>query len=351
MTKLVLVAFLSIVGLNLAIASDYLTKSTRPTEYYGTDLSTKEAKEAKKLTHHFDDLSKALEQKLPGNTDLKANLVAAKEMLSSSRLTLTMGWKKAYELFVSLENTVGGKCDLESYEILAKNYAAIHPDDDKSKSNSRAADVLSYYQLEHANECGQKYKEIYKKKIEVINKDQLEMLKSDFSGLKVVHFGYWTQPGRLMSLASIPRVDFNSDSLSHLAINIGIQAWIASPGGGVRKLNPIYHEESRLKAVNRYLIEPCESYRNQLNEALSPARFDAKTNVEILGDDWEFTDAIVYNRMCGNLLEKKEKISEILVEYLHEELPIIYGRFVKLVGREATSRDWLNEYTATLEMG
>lgn len=332
MAELLLVVFVAVVGLQLTIALEYLTKGTRPTRYYGTDLSIEEVKEAKKLTDHFDELSKALEEKLPGNADSNANLEAAKKMLSSIFLFLFVGRRKALKLFVSLENTVGGKCDLKSYKILAKNHEAMHLCEYLSgyDYNSRVADVLSHFRLKHAIECGPKYREMYKKKLARMNKDQLEMLKRDFSELNVGDFVESITPrihieNPIISLAS-NKIRFSSATnhigtikpLSRIALQIGIQVFDSEPKAetGVDSLMSV---ESRAAAANRYLFEPCESYRNQLNDVLSPARFDAKTDAEIIGDDWEFADAIVYNRICGKLLEGRKMYLEYLTGYIREE--------------------------------
>lgn len=50
MTKLVLVALLVVTTLSLARADRYLTENSRPTEYYGADLSLKQTEEAGKVS-------------------------------------------------------------------------------------------------------------------------------------------------------------------------------------------------------------------------------------------------------------------------------------------------------------
>lgn len=298
--KLALVALLGLASLNLARASEYLTENSRPTEYVGTDLSIEEEKIAENLVEYYEELDKALREKLPDNADPEANITAAKEILSKKSLSMRGLRKKAYKFFVFLETTVGGKCDLESYKILARNYEAIRGRDQHFAKRKRVEDVLRHYQLQHAKECGPRYRQMYKNLIGSMDTDDLERLTHFFSGLEISDFGHAMFGAETAlettSLASIPTIRWdNYNSAIH---KIGMKVKRYPDSKKLKKPSKKFHH---------YLLEPCKTYRNLLNAVLSPARFDAKTNADFIEDDWEFTDAMFYNRICGSLLDEKEK--------------------------------------------
>lgn len=328
--KLLLVVVAAVLSLELALAhKQYLTSFFDPIYYVGTDLSFVEIEQAGSLATQFWDLNVALVKKLPDNENPEANLAAVKRMLGF-RSSLcrpaclfdkqrSKERKKALQLFVSLEET-SGKCDLESFKILAKILESTN-----SRTGllirSRIARVLTHYRRKHAEECRPKYRQMYDERIRRMNKDGLERLKVAFSGLKLVETISVQPVWDGNAVVGIPTIRFTDPKTQSALRHI-----VGQVIGEARKSSHWKAMKSEpAMALDEFLFSPCKIYHELLNEVLTPARFDVlveKSDLDADDDDdgfryfkgdYEFSDAIVYNRMCRSLLEEQQILKELML--------------------------------------
>lgn len=343
--------------------------------YRGSDLSRKETRDALGLTSQFMELNRALHERAGQNGDAEQDFKAAERMLAEIE-TRPYSFRDALELFVPLKEA-SERCDLYSYKILAKNYEVLRPSL-RLERVDRLTSLLNIYRLKHAKKCRPKYRAMYNERIKSVDKAKLEKVKRAFSELTYVGI----QKSFLEdneTLASIPDVSLGGNKLPKETVADIARQVVANaknspppkeepidltpylklksaepsteqtkPNRGLGKIarrifpgakNPPPSPSENSKrpkqqsqkdpewdldsASDAFLFEPCRHYRAQLNEVLSPARFDAVIddiwNVhqdgwadEYLEGDFEFTDAIAYNRLCGRLLEAQSYMLDTL---------------------------------------
>lgn len=306
---------------NLASADTYYRK-----DY--ADVSSHEEKEAAALARNFEQLDSILEAKLPKDLDAQANLDAAKELLQNIN-PKNKDQKKALELVVALGDTEG-KCDYESYLILAKNYVA---NKGVSVKNSRSSLIREHFIKRYAENCLESLKQQYHDQ-----KENLKYLDRVEATLKHVSFRSFnclnTRKNKLFfgkkaittgDLGSLAKKDHKAtvaivDSVIEQALKNRHWSYL-QPHLDEKNLKKVYHKASskELKQIfNEYLFEPCAEYENVVGKTLSQARL-AASSVQY---SWNFLDEgkqgifrpIINHRICRLALQEQSKLYKYLAD-------------------------------------
>lgn len=317
MIKLALVLALAVLGLELATSGEcYLTDSALPNTYDGTDLSREERYQAAKMSDDFKRLGAALYEKTD-TTDPEVNFKLLKKMLGSVKLSFKPDRKKALQFFLSVESIIG-TCDLNSYKILATLYESIDNIYDGAHK-TRIESVLTHFRRKHAEQCRPQYRGFYDQLIGYLDELTLYRVKHAFwrlTTLDVAWNRYDIDNASLITLASLPLPEsLGRKAMRKIAKEVKRQA---TKEGRIN--------EGPESLLVEYLFTPCKTYHELLNPVLGPARFDAKVELEgkswsyhgndgfgYFGGDYEFTDAIAYNRLCGKLVDDQESLQSDLV--------------------------------------
>lgn len=300
------------------------------------DVDPKLRAELQKLTPQFVRFSKILKEKLDNNPDLfSKNMDVAKRELKKAKTIGCFGacltarwtdpWIKSLEIYTSMERTQD-RCDTESYEILLKNFLAT----EKAGIFDNLINVreaINFYRCNHFKLCREVYRQEFAERLKRVSEDTLLKIQNAFTSINTLSFKSHEYLHETIDLFDMQDPKFSQATRARqtLARTVFLQVKGSSNQKVESLIKPIEFEVSK-KMFDEYLFEPCEIYRKELGSIPIEARFDAtctadrKAQYEFIRGDDDFHRGLINFRLCGSLLEEREKLYEPLAKALNEYL-------------------------------
>lgn len=284
------------------------------------------------LEGSLTEINRLLFNKIPKDKTPSKHIEAAKEILRESSSSPTRHgsiseqiFRKALKTFIALERTEG-RCTWKSYLILAENYVAS--ENHLGRAMDRVYSVIDHYLRLHAQRCRPYYRAKFKEFLSTMEGSEdlrkIQLILSTISTLitdfSVIVSGKFELSERILGLL-MDRIAFmmreNSDLqqrkliIDHSNSSVGSQA------------KPV----SMASILEKYLIGPCENYRNHFRAILVPARLVAAVEDD---DQWEFlthddedhfTTGLKNYIICNSLLENyRSNNNQYLVNVMQDAL-------------------------------
>lgn len=272
------------------------------------------------------------------NEDIEANLGAAEQWLAQNSDLKSKLFKKSpvedFRTFVALRQVLGkDKCNEESYMIMSENelnigdlFMRIHSDRVKRRVDSIVYQILE----QHARDCQDVYPLLLKEKLGHIDDFKkltraglfaeailMETLgRSSASSSKQLYDSFI---GNILEIKDLRRSRIIKQKLTEFSEGDPDQQYLVAVEDERKPGKKVVRKDKIRELVDRYLVEPCRYFVNQLGpDIFIPARWDATTLPPKLGDIQFFyywTDF----RICEVVSKNGQTLASDLVRILEKE--------------------------------